>query len=226
MLDDFDIKLDFTKLNLTTDSGSNCTFAKSQVCDIVESVTCFRQQLHLAVINSKEEFPDMTEMLKTGLAIVSFFNRSPKVYPNFITIQFTMGICCPFCLIQSIDTRSNSELQKELRLQKLSGPISISLNEINCTVTRTKNDRKLSEVFTTVLNGVDVANSEASTEAYPSISKTVPLPFVICSKMQSCKIKTELKNFAVIFDKHLLLRFPNLMRSSNNHVTAMVLDLR
>ena len=85
-----------------------------------------------------------------------------------------------------------------------------------------KNDWKLSHIS----HGVDVATSEASTEAYPSISKTVPLPFVIISKMQFCKAKTELKNFAVVFEKHLLLPFPNLMRSSNIRVTAMVLDLR
>ena len=142
------------------------------------------------------------------------------------TNQVRMGIKYPLHLMQSVDTRWNSEMQRELRPKKLSGPLAVSLTESDCTDTKTPNDWNLSKVFTTVLNGVDIATSETSTEVYSSISKTIPSLSVMSSKFQSCKLKAELKDFAVVFDKHLLLRFPNLMRSSSIHVTAMVLNPR
>ena len=194
-MDDFDIKLVSTKPIRTTDSGSNNVSAKLQDCDILDSITCFGRQLYLAVNNSIKGFTKMSEMLRAGHAIVNFSNRSPKAYTNFSPIQVRMGTRCPFRLIQSVGTHWNLEMQKVLRLQKLSRPLAISLNVSNCTVTRTSNDWKLSEVCTAVLNGVVVATSEANTKVYHLISKTNPLLFVISSNLQPCQLKAELKDF-------------------------------
>ena len=141
--------------------------------------------------------------------------------PSLITLE-----CALIIHLASYNLLIRAGIRKCKKLKKQIGPLAISLNESNCTVTRTPNDWKLSEVFTTVLSGFDVATSETSTEAYQSISETNPLLFMINSKLQSFKLKTELKNFAVVFEKHHLLSFPNLIRSSSIHVTAMILDPR
>ena len=144
--------MDSTKLILMTDSGSNYCSTKSQFCDILRSLTCFGHQPHLAIVNSIKQFSDMAEMLRKGRAIVSFINRSPKAYSNFFTNQVRFGINCRLRLIQSVDTRWVSEMQKQIRLQILSRSLAISLNESNFTVTRAPNNWKLSEVFTPVLS--------------------------------------------------------------------------
>ena len=116
------------------------------------------------------------------------------------------------------------ENAKKFRLQKLSRPLAISLNVCSCNVTRTPNYWKLSEVFMAVLNTVVFATSEAKPKVYPLISKTILLLFMTSSKLQSCKLKAELKDFSMFSEKYRLLHFPNLLKSSNTHVTAMVLD--
>ena len=87
VLDSFDINLSEKKLFFVSDSGSNYVSAKSQIADIVDSVTCFGHNLHLAVNDAIKSNTDIHNMLKNGSSMVAFHNRSSKTYANLFENQ-------------------------------------------------------------------------------------------------------------------------------------------
>ena len=120
-----------------SDSGSNYVSAKSQNADIVDWVTCFGHNLHLAV----------NDAIKPN-TIVAFYNRSSEAYANLFKNQEKLnGPGTALRLINAVDTRWNSEYQKEVRLLKIKNALSISMNEGSCCVTiycERKTDAKIS----------------------------------------------------------------------------------